>query len=69
VAQLVPYRLKVWEYGNVNIPEDVVQQMMRNDLDRVMKEWMCTSKEEMTRETEVRSWDDTIDNVWYRIAM
>ena len=61
--------MKVWEYGNVNIPEDVVQQMMRNDLDRVMKEWMCTSKEEMTRETEVRSWDDTIDNVWYRIAM
>ena len=49
--------------------EDVVQQMMRNDLDRVMKEWLCTSKEEMTREAEDRSWDDTIDNVCHRITM
>ena len=43
--------------------EDVEEQMMRNDLDRVMKEWLCTSKEEMTQEEAARSWDDTIDNV------
>ncbi len=49
--------------------EDVSHQMTRNDLDRVMKEWLCTSKEEMTRESEARSWDETVDNVWHRIAM
>ena len=49
--------------------EDVSHQMTRNDLDRVMKEWLCTSKEEMTREAEARSWDETVDNVWHRIAM
>ncbi len=43
--------------------EDVEEQMMRNDLDRAMKEWLCTSKEEMTQEEAARSWDDTIDNV------
>jgi hypothetical protein len=43
--------------------EDVTHQMMRNDLDRAMKDWMCTSKEEMTREAETRSWDETVDNV------
>ena len=26
--------------------EDVAHQMTRNDLDRAMKEWLCTSKEE-----------------------
>jgi len=43
--------------------EDVAQQMMRTDWDRAMKEWLCTSKEQMTYEEEDRSWDDTIDNV------
>ncbi len=49
--------------------EDVAHQMMRNDLDRVMKDWLCTSKEEMIREAESRSLDVTVDNVWHRIAM
>ena len=49
--------------------EDVAYQMMRNTLDRDMREWLCTSKEEMTREAEARSWDETVDNVWHRIAM
>ena len=49
--------------------EDVAHQMTRNDLDRAMKEWLCTSKEEMTREAEDRSWDETVDNVLHRIAM
>ncbi len=40
-----------------------------NDLDRSMKDWLCTSKEELTGEPEVRSWDETIDNVWVRMAM
>jgi hypothetical protein len=31
--------------------------------------WLCTSKEEMTREAEARSCDETVDNVWHRIAM
>ena len=29
--------------------EDVSHQIMRNALDRAMKEWLCTSKEELTR--------------------
>jgi hypothetical protein len=37
--------------------------MMKNDLDRAMKDWLCTSKEELTGEAEARSWDETIDNV------
>ena len=49
--------------------EDVAHQMLRNDLDRVMKDWLCTSKEEMTRETEARSWDETTDNVCHRMAI
>ena len=49
--------------------EDVACQMMKNDLDRAMKDWRCTSKEELTVETEARSWDETIDNVWFRMAM
>jgi hypothetical protein len=43
--------------------------MMKNDLDRDMKDWLCTSKEEVTGEAEARSWDETIDNVWLRMAM
>jgi hypothetical protein len=43
--------------------EDVARQMMKNDLDRAMKDWLCTSKEELTGEAEARSWDETIDNV------
>jgi hypothetical protein len=49
--------------------EDVVCQMMKNDLDRVMKDWRCTSKEELTAEVEARSWDETIDNVWIQMTM
>jgi ribonuclease HI len=49
--------------------EDVACQMMKNDLDRAMKDWRCTSKEELTAEAEARSWDETIDNVWLRMAM
>ena len=43
--------------------------MMKNDLDRAMKDWLCTSKEELTGEAETCSWDETIDNVWLRMAM
>jgi hypothetical protein len=43
--------------------------MLRNDLDRAMKDWLCISKEEMTREAEARSWDETIDNVWHRMTI
>jgi hypothetical protein len=49
--------------------EDVARQMMKNDLDRAMKDWLCTSKEELTVEVESRSWDETIDNVWFRMTM
>jgi hypothetical protein len=49
--------------------EDVARQMMKNDLDRTMKDWRCTSKEELTNEAEARSWDETIDNVWLRMVM
>jgi hypothetical protein len=43
--------------------EDVSCQMMKKDLDRAMKDWLYTSKEELTDEAETRSWDETIDNV------
>jgi len=43
--------------------------MMKNDLNRAMKDWLCTSKEELTGEAEARSWDETIDNACLRMAM
>jgi hypothetical protein len=43
--------------------EDVACQIMKNNLQRVMQVWLCTSKTEMTREAEGRSWDETTDNV------
>ncbi len=42
---------------------------MENDLQRVMKEWLCTSKEELTKEVEAHTWDDTVDNAWHRLAI
>ena len=33
-----------------------------------MREWLCTSKAEITREAEARSWDETTGNVWHRLA-
>jgi hypothetical protein len=45
--------------------EDVACQIMENNLSRVMQEWLWTSKAEMTRETEARSWDETTVNVWH----
>ncbi len=49
--------------------EDVSRQMMKNDLDRAMKDWLFTSTEELIDESEARSWDETIDNVCLRMAM
>jgi hypothetical protein len=49
--------------------EDVAYQMMKNDLDRAMMDWRCTSKEELTAEAEARSWDETTDSIWLRMAM
>jgi hypothetical protein len=43
--------------------KDVAHCIMENDLQRVMKEWLCTSKDELTTETAARTWDDTVDNV------
>ncbi len=48
--------------------EDVTCQIMKNNLQRVMQEWVCTSKAEMTRETEARSWDETTINVWHNLG-
>ena len=41
---------------------------MTNDLHSAMKEWLCTSKEELTREAAARTWDEMVDNVWHRLA-
>jgi len=49
--------------------EDVARQIMQNDLDRAMKDWLCTSKEDLKDEAGARSWDETIDNVWLRMSM
>ena len=48
--------------------KDVAYHIMINDLHRAMKEWLCTSKEELTREAAARTWDETVDNVWHRLA-
>ena len=48
--------------------EDVACQIMKNNLQRAMQDWLCTSKTEMTRETEARSWDETTVNVWHRLS-
>ena len=48
---------------------DVTYQIMQNDLHRSMKEWLCTSKAEMTLEPGTRSWDESIENVCQRIDM
>ncbi len=42
---------------------DVTYQIMQNELHRAMKDWMSTSKEEMTLEAAARSWDESTDNV------
>ena len=49
--------------------QDAAHQMLRNDLDRAMKDLLCTSKEEMTRKVEARSRDETTDNVWHRMTI
>jgi hypothetical protein len=48
--------------------EDVACQIMKNNLSRAMQEWLCTTKAEMTREAEARSWDKTTGNVWHTLA-
>jgi hypothetical protein len=49
--------------------KDVAHCIMENDLQRAMKEWLCTSKEELTKEAAAHTWDDTVDNVWHRLAI
>jgi hypothetical protein len=49
--------------------KDVAHCIMENDLQRAMKEWLCTSKDELTKEAAARNWDDTGDNVWHRLAI
>ena len=41
---------------------------MENDLKRAMQEWPYASKEELIREAAARTWDDTVGNVWHRLA-
>ena len=43
--------------------KDVTYHIMTNDLHSTMKEWLCTSKEEITREVAAHTWDETVDNV------
>jgi hypothetical protein len=49
--------------------KDVAHCIMENDLQRAMKEWLCLSKDELTKEAAARTWDDTVDNVWHRLAI
>jgi hypothetical protein len=48
--------------------KDVAYHIMINDLHRVMKECLCTIKEELTREVTAHTWDETVDNVWHRLV-
>lgn len=48
--------------------EDVACHIMKNDQSRSMRECLCTSKAELTLETVVRSWDDTLGNIWHRLS-
>jgi hypothetical protein len=43
--------------------KDVAYHIMVNDLHITMKECLCTSKEEVTREAAAHRWDETVDNV------
>ncbi len=43
--------------------KDVAYHIMINDLHRAMKEWFCTTREELTREVATHTWDETVDNV------
>jgi hypothetical protein len=43
---------------------DIAYQIMKND--RVIREWLCISKDEITSDAEVRSCDETVGNVWHR---
>ena len=43
--------------------KDVTYHLMTNDLHSAMKEWLYTSKEELTREAAAHTWDETVDNV------
>ena len=43
--------------------KDVAYHIIINDLHRAMKEWFCTTREELTREVTVHTWDETVDNV------
>jgi hypothetical protein len=49
--------------------KDVANCIMENDLQRVIKEWLYTSKDELTTEAAARTWDDTVDNVWHRLVI
>ena len=51
-----------------SVTKDIAYHTMDSDLHRVMKEWLRTSKEELIREEAVRTWDETVDNVWHRLA-
>jgi hypothetical protein len=48
--------------------KDVAYHLMTNDLHSAMKEWLYTSKEELTREAAARTSDETVDNVCHRLA-
>ena len=43
--------------------KDVAYHIMDSDLHRVMKECLCTCKEELIREAAAHTWDETVDNV------
>jgi hypothetical protein len=56
-------------WANIQSVKDLVFDRTRRAKKSIQGHWLCTSKEELTGEVEARSRDETIDNVWLRMAM
>jgi len=48
--------------------DDTTCAILRLALARAKQTWLCLSWTELIQEAEAREWDDTLDNVWLRLA-
>jgi hypothetical protein len=48
--------------------DDTTCAILRLALARAKQTWLCLSWTELIQEAEAREWDDTLDNIWLRLA-
>jgi hypothetical protein len=48
--------------------DDTTCAILRVALARAKQTWLCLSWTELIQEAEAREWDDTLDNIWVRLA-